>query len=210
MKLLVRLREELLDFLFPHSAEVQEILDLSLAELSSLPKAEPERNSSATSLFEYRHTMVKRLVWEIKYKNNLALAERAGLLMAEALQTELDEQGLWSDEVLLIPIPTSNAKLLDKGYNHAETLARAMKGFATNNSILAKTHTTESQKQAGSRAERLHNLSHSMQVVSENNLSDKVLVLVDDVTTTGATFQEARRALKEAGAKKVLAIALAH
>ena len=209
-KIGLRIKEELLNFLFPHSVEVQEILDLSPTEIESLPKAEPIKDKWTLALFEYRHAKVKRLIWEIKYKNNLALAKKVGPLLADHLQTELDEHGLWGEEVLLIPIPTSDTKRLARGYNHTESLAKEMSNFVSHNHILIKSHETESQKQAGSRAERLHNLENSMQVVGEPSLSDKVIVLVDDVMTTGATFAEARRALREAGAKKVLAIALAH
>ena len=39
---------------------------------------------------------------------------------------------------------------------------------------------------------------------------DRDIVLVDDVCTTGATLDECARALKEAGARSVCAIVLAH
>ena len=45
-----------------------------------------------------------------------------------------------------------------------------------------------------------------------NNMAvkDRVILLLDDVLTTGSTMNEAAKALKEAGAKKVWAITVAH
>ncbi len=36
------------------------------------------------------------------------------------------------------------------------------------------------------------------------------IILIDDITTTSATLSEARKTLKEAGARKIIAFAIAH
>jgi competence protein ComFC len=41
-------------------------------------------------------------------------------------------------------------------------------------------------------------------------IKNKNIILIDDVTTTGATLSEARKVLKQAGAKKVIAFTIAH
>ena len=56
----------------------------------------------------------------------------------------------------------------------------------------------------------MKNLSDSMKILNPSAVLDRFVVLIDDVTTTGATFAEARCALKAAGAKKIICIAVAH
>ncbi|MBX4189617.1 hypothetical protein KW785_03450 [Candidatus Parcubacteria bacterium] len=76
--------------------------------------------------------------------------------------------------------------------------------------LLRKEKHTESQTKTANKRERLTNIDHSMRVVTPSAVEGRSIILLDDVTTTGATFKDARRALKEAGARKVLCVALAH
>ena len=59
------------------------------------------------------------------------------------------------------------------------------------------------------RHNRLKNLKNSMTVSDPAKVKGRVCIVVDDVTTTGASFAEAKRALREAGAAEVCCIALA-
>lgn len=56
---------------------------------------------------------------------------------------------------------------------------------------------------------RLKNIRGAMQVVDPERVRGRVCVVVDDVTTTGATFEECKRVLKLAGARAVHCVALA-
>ena len=42
------------------------------------------------------------------------------------------------------------------------------------------------------------------------NIKNSIIFLVDDITTTGATLTEARKVLRQAGAKKVFAVTVGH
>ena len=77
-------------------------------------------------------------------------------------------------------------------------------------SQLVKNHHTESQTKTSSRVERLKNLTNSMRVLNPSSVLGECVIVVDDVTTTGSTFAEASRALRSAGAKKILCYAVAH
>ncbi|HEY5383535.1 MAG TPA: phosphoribosyltransferase family protein, partial [Candidatus Paceibacterota bacterium] len=81
-------------------------------------------------------------------------------------------------------------------------------GFSYSPRALERTRATMPQ-QGLERHQRLKNVKNSMQVKNPEAVAGRVCIVVDDVTTTGATFAEAKRALKAAGAKEVRLVALA-
>ncbi len=57
--------------------------------------------------------------------------------------------------------------------------------------------------------ERQQNMKYSLEIFEKINVTDKTVLLIDDICTTRATIIECSRALKKAGAKKVFALTLA-
>ena len=82
------------------------------------------------------------------------------------------------------------------------------------NNILIKPKDTEHQARILNRAERLKNIigSFSIKNAKENIslIKGRNIILIDDITTTSATLNEARKILKQAGARKVIAFTVAH
>ena len=117
---------------------------------------------------------------------------------------------------MVVPIPISNKGRSERGWNQAEMLAERVAALDKENLFkylpgqLVKIVHTESQTKTGSRKERLENLKNSMEILSASVVAGKCVVVIDDVTTTGATFAEAKRALEQAGATKILCLAIAH
>lgn len=74
---------------------------------------------------------------------------------------------------------------------------------------LAKIKETASQTKADNRHKRLENLEGCFKA-DANQVLRRNIILIDDVATTGATLDEARRTLKAAGARKVIAFTVAH
>ena len=115
---------------------------------------------------------------------------------------------------LLVPIPLSKKRLHERGYNQAELLARALvkhsgEKIRIETNALFKVRETGRQAMIHERSRRLGNLAKAFHADS-THVRGKNIVLIDDITTTGATIVEARRALKKAGARKVLALTVAH
>ena len=76
--------------------------------------------------------------------------------------------------------------------------------------ILAKVRHTLPQAKIGRRQTRLRNLDDAFAAAPNTQHAQPLIVLIDDVSTTGATMEAARKALKKAGYGKVIAITAAH
>ena len=99
------------------------------------------------------------------------------------------------------------------GGNNLSPLTRGgQEGLRLENNILIKPKETEHQARIHNRNERLKNIIGSFAVKnsSENLIKKRNIILIDDITTTGATLNEARKVLKQAGARKIIAFTLAH
>ena len=124
-------------------------------------------------------------------------------------------------EPILIPIPLSRKRRRERGYNQAELIAEKLieldikhKNFTLEKEILIKTKNTENQAHIEDRRERLNNIIGSFSIKNniENmrRIKNRNIILIDDVVTTGATLEEAKKVLKQMGAKKVIAFTIAH
>lgn len=211
--------KSLTGFLFPQKPRVLVLEALTSGQiLKTLPPAVGPEGENVIALFDYSHPVTKEIVWEIKYAGNRVLAKHVGEILYDFIIDELDDRRIFSKErsIILIPMPISDKRRFERGWNQAELLAKAIKKCDTSFSLkylpgqLIKTIHTESQTRTSSKKEREQNLANTMRVFNPLSVKDRFVVLIDDVTTTGSTFTEARRALKAAGVKKILCIALAH
>lgn len=219
MGFLTNIRDLCMDFLFPRSRKVLELEALSIdALIKILPPAEQLKDENSIALFDYSHSLVKEIIWELKYRGNTKIADKLGAILYDHILNELTDLHLfekWND-IVLIPIPISDKRRSDRGWNQSELLTKSImeidngKTFTYLPGQLVKTHHTESQTKTASRKERLKNLVNSMKVLHPPKIAGKYIVVIDDVTTTGSTFTEARRALHSAGAKKIFCVAVAH
>ncbi len=75
---------------------------------------------------------------------------------------------------------------------------------------LTKIKDTPSQTKAENRESRMKNLENCFRVKNPMLVVGRNIILIDDVATTGATLQEARRTLRASGARKVIAFTVAH
>lgn len=112
-------------------------------------------------------------------------------------------------DVLLIPIPLSRKRQNWRGFNQAELIAHSFNlnyNYETSFN-LKKIKNTKAQSSLNE-SERAENIKNCFSWTGEN-LKDKIIILIDDVITTGATLNEAADVLQEAGAKKVYGLVVA-
>ena len=111
----------------------------------------------------------------------------------------------------LIPIPLHKKRFLERGFNQSQLLAAELSHCfqCRIESNLIKRVRYTSQQAKLTRAERLVNIKEAFAVKSFS-LDLQEVILVDDVITTGSTLSGAAKVLKQAGVKKVIAVAVCH
>ncbi len=147
-----------------------------------------------------------RLITEMKFQGKLPIADALGLQMGKLLQATLQTEGL---AITGVPIPLSNKRLRERGFNQAHRIANAMKQHSELLTLrpfqLIRTKQKTAQSSLGREA-RLENLSQTYEVVG---IPPMRVLLIDDVMTTGATLNSCAAALKTAGTREVWAIVAA-
>ncbi len=135
------------------------------------------------------------------------LAAYLGEQMArELLKTERE----FSSPLLLVPVPLTAKRRRERGYNQAERLAEGVREYLTERGVeveldfgvLTKERETKLQKQM-SRREREENVGGAFLVRKRKTCRGRIVVLVDDICTTGATGSECAKKLRSAGAERV-------
>ncbi|MGM0805787.1 MAG: ComF family protein [Bacillota bacterium] len=112
----------------------------------------------------------------------------------------------FSRDAILVPIPLSEERHYERGFNQAELLTRGIKKPVE---YLLKRKTHEEKQSKKTREERLSQKENPFEVVDSLKVKDQKIILVDDVYTTGSTLRYAAKVLIKAGAKEVSSITLA-
>lgn len=108
-----------------------------------------------------------------------------------------------------VPVPLHWTRRVARGYNQSHLIAKGLIGNpATINCDLVRIRKTKQQAVLTDTARRA-NVEGAFAVRKGHDFNEKIICLVDDVKTTGATLNECARVLKEAGANKVYAAVVA-
>lgn len=144
------------------------------------------------SVFSYEgpsSTLIKKL----KYGNMPYLAESLGaFLTTQYLNLN------WPNPDYIVPVPKAFLKSIIRGYNQAELISNAF-GSLTNIPVVQPLkRKNEGHQQAGLNLNQRQMLkSESFYLKKNHDLHDKVILLIDDVKTTGTTLEKCAETLLE-------------
>lgn len=161
-----------------------------------------ERGASPLVYFDETARQINRFKRGAKY-----LARYFALKALPVLQALTKD----CEEYLLVPVPLTKERQRERGYNQAEELAKLLSrytGAPCASEMLVKTKDGAQQKTLSAQ-ERQKAIVGSYRVHERKRCEGKTLVLVDDVMTTATTGSECARVLYNAGAKRVLFLAIA-
>jgi ComF family protein len=151
--------------------------------------------------------VMKKCICLFKYEGKTQLAGPLGKLMSD-----FAVRNIGAEEIdVIVPVPLHPVKLRERQFNQSELLAAHLARKMNKNMVRDKVRRikyTAPQTEL-KRDQRLRNVRGAFLVRKNADFKEKTVLLVDDVLTTGATLHECAKALKDAGAKKVVALALA-
>jgi len=156
---------------------------------------------------DFGNPVVQNAIHFLKYRNVKGLAENFSEIISDyLLELNLDLSGFF-----ITPVPLHKKRERLRGFNQARLIAESVSrktGVPLENFLIK---TKNNKQQAGLRdcEKRKENAKGCFAAINPKSIAGKNIVLVDDVFTSGATMDEAVKALKESGAKKIIALVIA-
>ena len=163
----------------------------------------PEPKLDGAAAAYYYHGPAGGVVRRMKYGSVKGLAE---LMADDMLRAYARIQSTGAE--LVTAVPMHPKRLKERGFNHAEVLAKAVavRLELPCESVIIRTRNTVQQARLEGEA-RLNNLKNAFE--ADGSVQGRRILLVDDVYTTGETARECAIALRAAGARSVSFLAYA-
>jgi len=154
----------------------------------------------------YSYPLIKEVIHRYKYDFVKELANPLGQLMVKKLNQENIKDSI------LIPIPLHLKRLRWRGFNQADLLAQQINkelNIPINNDLLIRTKHTLPQAKIENAQERQQNIKQAFGLKNMISLENKIIILIDDISTTGATLKECAKILKPLKPKKIYGLVIA-
>ncbi len=181
-------------------------LDADGSSVSAAALAAPPEFSRARAVARYSGVM-RNLIHDLKYRDRhegIALFTRWLANTGAELLSEAD---------LLVPVPLHPSRLWRRRFNQAAMLTKSLgRAVGVQSDPFMLTRTKRTKSQVGLTAKRrARNVAGAFSVDESRAelIGGRVVVLLDDVITTGATANACARVLRRAGARSVDVLALA-
>jgi ComF family protein len=174
-----------------------------------LPSAQTTCHKNAPYILaapgNYDNAALRELIHALKFRRARDAAEPIGEIIARYLQNLTIDLSRY----VIIPVPLSSRRRRERGFNQSELIGKILftqTGIPMRIDILKRTRHTSPQSETENIGERRRNVEHAFRIVRP---PPPHIILLDDVTTSGSTFREAARALRESGARKIIGLATA-
>ncbi len=145
--------------------------------------------------------LAKQLVWRLKFGGAQAAVQ--------SIVTSLPELSLGNTELTVVPVPTATSRRRRRGYDQSGLMAKYLSKVQGHAYLPCLRRLGQAHQLGADRQQRLRQLADAFIVVRPQRVMGHHILLIDDVITTGATFETAAQALYRSGASVVSALAFA-
>lgn len=163
---------------------------------------------------DYNHRIVKNLIGCIKYKfvkiASRSLSEKSHLYLSG--KTKAGKKTPFSNNTLVMPVPLHKIRFNWRGFNLSEIIANSIAKkylLPYDDKSLIRIISRKPQADIETRDQRQKNIVGCFSVANDKPVKNRDIILVDDISTTGATLNECARVLKASGAKSVVGFVIA-
>lgn len=149
--------------------------------------------------------LMREVIYQLKYQNLRAVAVPLAHLLYDYLVTNP------IPGEALVPVPLHQKRLRERGYNQSTLLARELSKLSNLPAVddcLVRQRSTPPQARTANVGQRQNNVADAF-ICHDEKLKDKQVLLIDDVSTSGATLNACAAAVKSAGAASVWGLTLA-
>ena len=150
---------------------------------------------------------VQHLLHQLKYRNQ----PEVGKLLGRWYGADLQAAGFENKFDLIVPVPLHPAKFRKRGYNQSDAIAEGLSegmGIAWSDKTVIRTIFTDTQTHK-KRYARYQNVASVFAVAEPEKIQGRHILVVDDVMTTGSTFEACANTILQNGASAISVLALA-
>lgn len=194
--------------------QLEKQLCLSCHKPAPFGKTHPECLTKSTvdgsiAALDYKNPDIKNLIKIFKYNFVSDLANPLSELIVEAI----DNQGLdeYFEDFTIVPVPLHQRRLNWRGFNQSALLSTKLAErlrIKIDNQLVARQKNTTPQAALKHAEERKKNIENAFNLIGD--ATNKKIVLVDDLVTSGSTANEIAKLLKRSNAAEVWIITAAH
>lgn len=152
--------------------------------------------------------MLKDVILLFKYGKFSILGNYLGQFVYTTLR---EEEALWWEAEVIVPVPLHIKRERQRGFNQAQIIAKELarlKGIELVERSLIREKNVLPQTSLEAK-DRQKNVRGAFGIRKSDKIKGKVVILVDDVFTTGATIRECSAVLIKAGSREVRAVTVA-
>lgn len=203
------------DYLCPECIEKIDIIEQPFCRKCGIPCESYHCTTCRERNFEFKcscsagtfDSVLRKAIHLLKYDFRQPIADPLANLMVRCFPNT----HLSGCVDVAVPVPIHRSRMLERGFNQAEELAR---GFCKKVSLPLETRSLRKHRETRHQvdlphAERAVNVQGAFAVANPGPIAGKRVLLIDDVFTTGSTLSESAKTLKSAGAAEVYAYTLA-